>query len=570
MRLSLRRDARWPWWWLTAAALIVGVFLRTWQLGDQILIDDEWHALHKLFYANAWNIVTHFGGADYCIPLTLYYRGLYDVHALTEWTMRAPLLLAGVALLLLAPWCLRRTLTLPTRATWVALLAISPVLIYLTRTARPYALSGVLAFVAILAFRRWWLRMPHARGWAAACAVCAALAGWLQLLTLAFTLTPFLICAAAATWRIARRPSRAVGKREWSRLLWPAIAVVALLAVFLLPPLLNDGAAMLGKAGRGAVTWDSGYRTLLMLFGIAHPLACVVLMLLTILGSMRLWLQQRELTEYLWLIMIIATTAICLTHAAWIQHPGVLTRYVMVGLPLLLLFLAEGIVTVLQRWWVSIPAAGMAAMLVTALFTVGPLPYQLYWPNQFMGHTRFQFAYDPLTALLDSGLKLNKVSPFYFDLARLPPRSLTVVDAPWRPESNFLPLPWYQQIDRQYRKIGLVTPLCGARNWAEYPASNQHIRLTQFAHLTNLLHGDNEGSDLLVMHMHPWTSLPPQRLRWPDMQQCLAKVEARLGRPFYRDAQIAVFALSAAGARAAQAIHATRQASVTWSSPYRR
>lgn len=558
MRLSLRRDARWPWWLLVAVAFVVGGFLRVWQLGDQILIDDEWHALHKLFYAGALNIATHFGAADYCIPLTLYYRGLYDLHVLTEWSMRAPLLLGGVALLVMAPWCLRRAIALPTRAVWVALLAISPVLIYLTRTARPYALSGTLAFIAIIAFRRWWLRMPHARRWAAVYVVCAALAGWLQLLTLSFTLTPFLIYGVAALWRTAFRARHGDGRRELLRLAQLGIAVVALLSVFLLPPLINDWAAMIGKAGRGAVTWDSGYRTVLMLFGIAHPLACVVLGLLTLTGSVRLWRNQRELTVYLWLIMIIGASTICVSHAAWIEHPGVLTRYVMAVLPFMLLFLAEGVVAVLQCWWTAVPAVGVALLAMLALFAVGPLPYQLYWPNQFMGHARFQFAYDPLTALLDTGMKLGKVSPFYFDLARQPPRSLTIVEAPWRPESNFLPLPWYQQIDRQYRKIGLVTPLCGSRDWAEYPASNSHIHLTQFAHLTNILRGDNQGADLLVMHMYPWTSLPPQRLRWPDMRQCLATVEARLGRPFYRDAQIAVFALSPAGVRAAGDIRASR------------
>ncbi|MDN5924922.1 MAG: hypothetical protein L0H70_07975, partial [Xanthomonadales bacterium] len=382
----------------------------------------------------------------------------------------------------------------------------------------------------------------------------AALAGWLQLLTLTFTLTPFLIYGVPALAQLARRRYRAEGWCDLQRLILPGLSVVVLLACLLLPPLLNDGAALIGKAGRGAVTWDSGYRTALMMFGVAHPLACAVLALLTLIGSVRLWRRQRELSVYLWLIMLIATSTICLAQPAWIEHPGVLARYLMAGLPLLLLFVAAGIVAVLQRWGRNIPAAGRALLAMVALFAGGPLPYQLYWPNQFMGHARFQFAYDPLTALLDTGMKLNKVSPFYFALARQPPRSLTVIEAPWRPESNFIALPWYQQLDRQYRKIGLLTPLCGARGWAEYPATDTHLHLDAFAHVTQLLHGDNQGADLLVMHRHPWTSLPWQRLRWPDMPACLAKIEARLGQPFYRDAQIAVFALSPDGVRVADEI----------------
>ena len=72
-------------------------------------------------------IATHFGYADHSIPLTLYYRWLYDLGILSEWQMHLPLLLAGIALLLIAPSLLRDRVPLAVRAVWMALLAVSPV-----------------------------------------------------------------------------------------------------------------------------------------------------------------------------------------------------------------------------------------------------------------------------------------------------------------------------------------------------------------------------------------------------------------------------------------------------------
>lgn len=49
--------------------------LRLQQLSIQWLMDDEWHALHKLLSGAGYaDIASSFGSADYSIPLTLLYR----------------------------------------------------------------------------------------------------------------------------------------------------------------------------------------------------------------------------------------------------------------------------------------------------------------------------------------------------------------------------------------------------------------------------------------------------------------------------------------------------------------
>src|SRR5690349_18306042 len=149
---STRRITGSAWALLAGAGIIAGVYLRATQLPAQILLDDEWHAIHALLRSDAKGILTSFGVADYSIPLTLYYRFLAQHGGLSEWAMHLPLLVAGIALLVVAPLLVRREVPASVLATWVALLAISPLLVYLSRTARPYALTCLLAFVAVVAF----------------------------------------------------------------------------------------------------------------------------------------------------------------------------------------------------------------------------------------------------------------------------------------------------------------------------------------------------------------------------------------------------------------------------------
>ena len=213
---TLRDRRAWPWFALAVLAFVAGVWLRLYQLRTQTLIDDEWHAVRMLIGSDAAGIVTHFGYADHCIPLTLYYRWLYDLGVLSEWQMHLPLLIAGIALMVLAPLLLRGALTWPVRAVWLALLAISPVLVYLSRTARPYALDCLCAFVAIVAFHRW--RNGGGRRWAVAYVVATVAAAWLHVLTVVFTLWPFVWFGLPALRNAWRRSTRAAGTRDIVRI----------------------------------------------------------------------------------------------------------------------------------------------------------------------------------------------------------------------------------------------------------------------------------------------------------------------------------------------------------------
>ena len=548
-RAGARARARaWPWTLLALAALAAGIVLRLWQLRSQMLIDDEWHSVRMLVHADMGTIATHFGIADYCIPLTLFYRWLYQHAALDEWWMHLPLLLAGIATLGVLPALLRRELSAATRAAWIALLAISPSLVYFSRTARPYALTALLGFFAIVAFHRWHARAPHRRAWAAGYLLASALAAWLHLLTLVFTLWPFVHYGVRALSKALRRDSRGQGMRDLVRLFVLAMPLLALLALLLGPPLANDWQAMAGKAAAGRVSAGSLWRSLLIAVGTGRSWAGIALTALFVLGALRLWRRERDLAALALGAMAVGTGVICAARPAWIEHAPVLVRYCAPVLPWLLLCVAEGMSAVFERVRDARVAALAAAGTLSGVFLLGPVPGWLYVPNQFMDHAIFQFDYDVDANPYAKLVQLGPVSPFYLALARQPAGSMTLVETPARAHSNYMPDPWLQRIHRQNVEYALASPVCGVGEWDEYPSTATGDRFRRMVRLSDILSGTSSGADYLLMRRHPWSIPPapdfPLPLPWPDMDACIARVAQRLGRPVYEDAQLAVFALT--------------------------
>ncbi|HET9668461.1 MAG TPA: hypothetical protein VFQ93_02565 [Casimicrobiaceae bacterium] len=521
------------------AAFVAGFALRVWQVDIQILLEDEWHAIHKLLRASAFDIVTHLGHADYSIPLTLYYQWLERSVGLSEWSMHAPSVVAAVALLLIGPALLARWSPPPVRAIWLALVAVSPLFVYFAKIARPYALTSVLTFVGIVAFRVWWCE-GRRRWWAIAYVVTTFLAGWLHLVALAFALLPLAYYGLRAVVALRRgsMADRPAARLALRRLIAIGVATALPLALVLLPPVIIDREVLAWKAGRDHVTVDSVYRTLLMLAGTGHPAIGVALWVSVAFGWIRLHARDADLARYLATIVVVGFVACAASGAYFIAHPLVLARYATPALPFVLLLAAEGLYAAL----VAIASAPLrplaAAGLVITLLLTGPIPREWRYPNQFWGHMIYQFDYDPAHNPYVDAIAQIPISPFYQSLASRAPGSVTLVEMPWRIESQFNALPRFQAVHRQRVKVALITPTCGVYDWGQYPESRSGMRMREMVHLSALLRGDVGDADYLVVHRHP-----PQE-PWPDLRGCLPSIEAKFGAPVYRDDAITVFSLA--------------------------
>jgi hypothetical protein len=516
-----------------ALAFAVGVFLRAWQLGAQILTDDEWHAIQKLLTADYGDIATHFGYADYCIPFTVFFKFLAQHDSLTEWSMRGPVLACGVALIPLAPWLMRRRADASTLAVWCGLLAISPMMVYHSRVVRPYAITTLLVFVALIALYRWWTQTARHLRWAAIYVICAAAAAWLHLITLPFLLMPFVYFGIAAL--VPR--GAPVDWRRFAALIVIGTITATTLAALLLPPIIGDWNSVHAKSGQGHVAIDTVYRMLLIVYGTANPGTFVAISLTVCIGAVSWWRRDAFFVGYIATICLVAALAIGASRPAWIQHQLAYARYLQPAVPFVLLFAAEGLSRVARL--IAPARAAIPISAVAALFVFGPLPGYYYDPNQFMASVYFQFDYDPAHNLLRTDYPAAPVPGFYRKLAEQPPRSLTLVEAPWSILSFPNPLLFYQQTDHQLRRIGLAGTLCGKKQYGEFD-EHSGIHFQHFVDVEALMRGEHHG-DFLILHRKPWLLSKDD---WPDIDACLPSIQATLGAPAYDDGDIAVFALT--------------------------
>ena len=365
---------------------VAGAWLRYYQLDLQILVEDEWHALHKILRSGFADIYQSFGRSDHSIPLALYDRWLMLHGGLTEWTMRMPMFASGIALLAVAPLLIRRDADRATRALWVGLLAVSPLLVYFSKIARPYSITVLAVFIAVIAVRRWW--RDGGLGSAVAYVAGASTAAWLHPVTLGFTLLPLAYFGVLSLQAVRH------DRRPLLRLAGIAAALLLVLAATVGVPLYHDWDAMAAKTGEHAITVDSVYRTGLMLAGTASPVVLLVVAALGAYGAIVLWRRDRELVGFFALLVAGYWALLALSGATWIEHPLVQARYLLIVLPFMLFATATGAIALARRaaWPAAVPI--MIVALPLALLALGPLPGSFYYPNQFLGHARFQYDYD--------------------------------------------------------------------------------------------------------------------------------------------------------------------------------
>jgi hypothetical protein len=510
-----------PWLLFAAAALCAGAALRTLGLSEQIALDDELVSITASLARPYALLFGSFQPAYYSIPHALLLRSLADTVGLDEWTLRLPSLVAGLALLLGAPWLVWRRFGAAPAALFAALLAISPLLVLYSRIARAYAPATALVFFAVMALERWLAeRKPAA---ALVYVGCAAAAIWFHQLAAPAVLAPLAVTAAFCVRDApAGRRWRELGAPAWmalaialivTLLLWSALAVS-------LGPLATkvDRVSVPGLAILAAEALFAGTRELWLvgLFWTGATLGCVV----------GLWRHTRITSLLLasaaaqWLSVIAA--------GPWLaETPRILARYALFSLPFVLLFMALalaalGRLRVGGRAWPLPALAG--ALLCVLLFRQGPLPAALSPRASFAAHPDF----------MDPPLTPPDVPAWYASL-RAEPGDFAIVEAPLRNAPSLVPYHVYQRVHGRPVRIGFLGALAEPRNPDEFALDDPRVGFRGFVDLGDAKALRASGARYLVLHRDLSDGLGVGRAAGAFAQQ--------LGAPVYEDARLVVFVL---------------------------
>ncbi len=368
---SLRRLL--PW---LLPAVLVGSVPRLWGLSRQIVAGDELHAVKSTVAWSLGKILTTYRLADHCIPLTAYDELLVTAGVpLTEILLRLPAVVAGLATLVVLPRSVEPRLGRRTAVLFGWLVALSPGLIYYSRFARSYAPVVLLGFVAAVCFWRFWEEEAPGRGarWGVAYALAAAAAVWLHPGAAPYVAAPLVYGGAHLLFFSRRRAER----RGLGSLVWVAGLLALLLAAFLVPA-RRSFLKVLSEKG-GAELPDLGtWATLLRLeSGTVSPWLSALFWLIALAGLVCLVRRRPRLALFTGVQLACLLVGLFVLRPDGVHIPVVLHRYLLIGLPVVLLLVACALSAAWTGGSGRMAAVGRGAVGLLLLALVATHPYVL-------------------------------------------------------------------------------------------------------------------------------------------------------------------------------------------------
>ena len=539
--ISTRGASAWRIHWIGGIGIVLGFLLRLDQIETQILADDEWHSLHYLQHHGYLDIASHFGAlADYCIPLTLLHRLLYETVGITELALRVVPLAAGIAILIALPLLLRPSIGDLAAGILTLLLAVFPLYVYVSRSVRPYSVALLLALVAVVALHSW--LQDGTRRHAIAYVVCAALAPWFHL-----TVVPFVFAPLA--WEVLRRlrgSALPTGPRLETLLAVGAAAAAAVLLP-LGPPLLRDWGAIANKIGGAEFVRETWREASTLVSGTSHPLVIALWCALAGLGLAVLSRREPALVRVLVVAALFQVSAILVLQPPIAQAGIVFVRYVLPVTGVLVLGVAVALATWIER---SHSRRGtrlrklMCVVLVVAWVASGPLPEIHRRPNEWTNHGGLQFDYDMEKSYFATEIQPRSIPAFYQTLAAMEPGEVTIAEAPFHYEWHKNVFLYYQRVHRQHTIVADVNELT-AHSSPAFRSDDRGARLRNQLPLVDLVRLRARGVRFVILHrdlrteIRGWAYPDPT----PDMAPVIRFFELRCGQPVASDQQLVAFDL---------------------------
>lgn len=520
----------------------IGVYLRLDQFTLQVLLDDEWHVIHQLLVKTPKELFLTFGHADFSIPLALMYGLEQKLFGLSEFGMRWPMMLAGLSALFVFPHYVGKYFDHKTTLIFSFLLAISPLLIIYSRTARPYALTLLFSSLALGAFHRFAAAEKPAGKAGCIYVVCAIASVWLHLISLPMVVAPFLVFGIPALL-----------DQNWervSRIFYLGICTAVGLLTLVLPPILGQPEALELKLGIQTPNLETYYGVLYVWLGTSSLSVVSMGVLLAATGAGPLWRGLPIISSFvtgLGLTLIV----ILLTQPAWVHHPLTLARYLLPTIPLLLLSISLGLsrlVDMLVHYggrsgkWV-LWAATMSGLLLVGYFS--PLHKILAKPNSNGLHLVYQFDFREENNLIFLYQKDFPVSPFWQQLAAFPRDTLKIAASPFAFETFHWDAARWEQISHQRVMPGYLNGFCTENRYGEVP-KDKRFSFQNVGYLADENDLIERGFDLVV-YQKPFKVMTNQGEKefGMDTINCDFKLRAQFPSPVYEDEWLVAFPLSA-------------------------
>lgn len=391
--------------WLFLVFLILattGITLRLWHWSDQILLDDEWHALNFVFNRSFFDVIMQQGLGANSIPVNIHSWIILNTLGWSEPLLRLPSMAAGIIALIVIPMLVRRIWGDAVACITAALLAVSPVVIFYCRIMRPYAPVMLLAVSSVLLTLAW-MKEGRRRDLVLS-ALCGSFAIYYHLYAAIPVGMPFIIALAASLKPIGPRLGLTLTSKTPLTDILTAGGIMAILdgVLVVIPNVLNPWWSH-GIHGVDHADLQTVITVSSLISGSGNHLLMITVIGLLLIGFAVIIRGSRIAGVSIAASFLLFTLVMAKTTQEG-AHAGIqVARYGITFLPLSFVVIAVALAWIGNQLSTKFKTFHSKPLLFS-IAVVAWLPYLAtspLWttysaPNNFTSHSAYQYRYEPI------------------------------------------------------------------------------------------------------------------------------------------------------------------------------
>ncbi|MCU7835958.1 MAG: glycosyltransferase family 39 protein [gamma proteobacterium symbiont of Taylorina sp.] len=400
-------------------------------------MDDEWHSLAYVIDKSLFEIFTTFSYPPNT-PLNLYYATLLDTVGWNEITLKLPSILTGIISLFIFPLLVKKQFNIRITLFFSWMLAISPFLIFYSRMARSYSPAVFFSFIAILCAYYW--MTTNNKKHLLIYLFSSTMAVYFHLFSLIGIAIPIFIGLLIKLQQNIETTTKFTYKilPDIKMFLLTYVILLFLLCSLLLYPMIEFIQQDLHKFVNtseisGKMSLVTIKETFYLISGSSHLLAVSLYSFLFIWGSISTFKNNTFFFILIYSIFLSYLFIISLLNLSGIQNPIVLTRYMIIVIPLSIILVSIGLDSLYKKIrdyplpsskWMAIIVC-LACLLIFGLSS--PILHTYHSPNNFTNHAAYQESYNPINLIrsytsrvlaADFHTDWRKISNFYFQIKK--------------------------------------------------------------------------------------------------------------------------------------------------------
>lgn len=564
-------------WGFITLSLLIGTFLRLYMASEQILLDDEWHAIDFVTDKSFGYLLTHFGISANCIPINLYSLLLLKTVGWSELALRIPSLCSGILFLALFPILIRKIVSQRAAVIFSFLAAFSPVLIFYSRVSRGYSMVVLLGFLAILLLYLW--TIDGQRKYALLYIVVGGLAVYFHLFALITVLTPLglVILLKMIPKKIGFQFEKKPIGLPFGALIITTLGLILFLGLLLLPALIQSPFPMVPSEDR--VTFNSLVGVIHLLSGTSNYLILIIYLCFVVAGQIFLFKKNPLLSGMFNSILLFYLLAMMIIRHAYIDNSIEILRFSIAIVPLCFVWLSVGIDEILNLLPISKTSRSLAfsrlsdsllaAYFLLALFLTGPLLELYASTNNFTNHSAFQESYQKKTwersyqSGVMSGFSINRRDiPIFYQWLSMQANTQGIIEYPMYIGDHFNQYYYYQHFHKKRVITGYINKLKGLNpslghvygdTYIDYPLSRvSDAGKLNFKNMINMLNFTalkQSNCRFAILHKNIMAEMFRRSAEqastvYPPVNYLAEIYRKRLGAPVFEDRHLIIFNLS--------------------------